>query len=415
MTSKEGIRVLFVDPHEATRRTLLAQFEQMEPIWLAEVCVSYVGAASRAAEIRPDVTVVVAGDDLGGAATLVRSLVERDPEATILVATHSTDTRLIVSLVKSGASEIVTLPVTTESLFKTIKSLSDREHLLHSACVPAVQAPFKAPLAGDPKPSKTIVVTGASGEVGCTSLAVNLATTLAKTPGRDVVIADFELMFGAVDTLLDVVPENTLLEIVKSVDRLDSTLLKRMLCQHASGLYVLPRPHELTDAARLAPESLPPALKLLQSTFSAVVVDTSKSLQTSDFVAFDAADVILVVVQLDLHSVKNTARLLNCLRDFEGLSDRVQIVANRVGSLRNSVSLATAEECFKLPITWKIPNATKTFHLARDRGVPIEALAAKSEAQRVFDEMANALFPAPVATPAPAPRGFFRSRFQRQR
>ncbi len=73
------------------------------------------------------------------------------------------------------------------------------------------------------------------------------------------VIADFEPMFSAVDTLLDVVPENTLLEIVKSVDRLDSTLLKRMLCQHASGLYVLPRPHELTDAARLAPESLPRA------------------------------------------------------------------------------------------------------------------------------------------------------------
>lgn len=411
---KEGIRVLFVDPHEASRRSLLAQFERMESIWLAEVCVTYAVVARRVAEIRPEVTIVVADEDQVEANRLIRTLVENDPEANILVATHSTDTRVIVNLVKSGAREIVTLPSSNESLFKAIKCLSSNEEALVPALLPATSTQAQAPPIGGDRASKTIVVTGASGEVGCTSLAVNLATTLAKAPGRDVVIADFELMFGAVDTLLDVVPENTLLEIVKSVDRLDSTLLKRMLCRHASGLYVLPRPHELIDAARLAPESLPETLKLLQSTFSAVVLDTSKSLQTSDFAAFEAADVILVVMQLDLSSVKNTTRLLNCLRDFEGLSERVQVVANRVGSLRNSVSIAKAEECFKLPITWQIPNATKTFHTARDRGVPIDVLAPRSEAQRVIARMANTLVPA-LATAEPKPqRGFFRDRFQRQ-
>ena len=411
---KKGIRVLFVDPHEESRRSLLAQFERMDAIWLAEVCVAYAVAARRVAEIRPEVTIVVADEDKGEAAKLIRTLVENDPQATVLVATHSTDTRVIVNLVKSGASEIVTLPISSESLLKTIKRISNNEEPLIPALLPATPTQVQPLPNGDGKKSKTIVVTGASGEVGCTSLAVNLATTLAKAPGQDVVIADFELMFGAVDTLLDVVPENTLLEIVKSVDRLDSTLLRRMLCRHASGLYVLPRPHELIDAARLAPETLPGTLKLLQSTFSAVVLDTSKSLQTSDFVAFDAADVILVVVQLDLSSVKNTGRLLNCLRDFEGLSDRVRIVANRVGSLRNSVSIKRAEECFKLPITWQIPNETKTFHTARDRGVPIDVIAPRSEAQRVLAQMANTLVPS-LAAVAPKPqRGFFRDRFQRQ-
>ncbi|SIO65409.1 pilus assembly protein CpaE [Singulisphaera sp. GP187] len=410
-----GVRVLLVDPHEASRRSLLAQFEQLGSIWLAEVCAAYSVAVQRAAEIRPEVTVVVADANPDEAAKLIRALVEQAPHASIIAATHAAETRTVVNLVKSGASEIVTLPISNELLLNTITAMAQGEPSRAPAHHPAPLSQVQTPPAGMVPKSKTIVVTGASGEVGCTSLAVNLATTLAKTPGRDVVIADFELMFGAVDTLLDVVPENTLIEIVNSVDRLDSTLLKRMLCRHQSGLYVLPRPHELIDAARLAPEHLPDTLKLLQSTFSAVVLDTSKSLQTSDFIAYDAADVILVVVQLDLTSVKNTVRLLNCLKGFDGLSERVQIVANRVGSLRNTLSIQTAEETFMRPVSWQIPNATKTFHVARDRGVPIDLIAPRSDTQRVLTEMANTLVPSLVTVEPKPPRGFFRSRFQRQR
>ncbi len=73
MTSKEGLRVLLVDPHEATRRTLLAQFEQIEPIWLAGGLCELCRSGVKSGEIHPDVTVVVANDDLGGAATLIRA------------------------------------------------------------------------------------------------------------------------------------------------------------------------------------------------------------------------------------------------------------------------------------------------------------------------------------------------------
>ncbi|WP_406696834.1 AAA family ATPase [Singulisphaera sp. Ch08] len=415
MAMKDGIRILFVDPHEESRRSLLAQFEQMDPIWLAEVCVAYSVAAKRATAIQPEVTIVVTDADQEKAAKLIRTLTEKNPESMVLAATHSTDTRTVVNLVKCGVSEIVTLPISNESLLKTIRSLSRREGVLAPAPLPVV-APLQvqAPPTHAHQKTKTIVITGASGEVGCTSLAVNLAAALARVPGREVAIVDFDLMFGAVDTLLDVLPENTLLEIVKCVDRLDATLLKRMLCQHASGLYVLPRPHDLIDAAKLTPESLPGTLKLLQSTFSSVVIDTSKSLQTSDFVAFDTADVILVVTQLELTSVKNTARLLDCFRNFEGLSQRVQIVANRVGSLRSTVSAQKAEEYFKLPIRWQIPNATKVFHTARDRGVPIDVIAPRSEAQRVILQLANALVPSLATVETKPQRGFFRDRFQRE-
>ncbi len=73
-----------------------------------------------------------------------------------------------------------------------------------------------------------------------------------------------------------------------------------------------------------------------------------------------------------------------------------------VGSLRNSVSLATAEACFKLPITWQIPNAAPRRSTLREIAAFPRGLAAEGEAQRVFDEMAKYPFPCAGRRSAPA-------------
>jgi pilus assembly protein CpaE len=399
---KDGIRVVLVDPSPESRPALIEQIESMGSVWLAEVCVAYRIAPGRVAELRPDLTIVVPDADPAQAVETVGAIVQDNPAMTVLSASRSEDSTTVLNLLRNGARELLPLPVETGLLYRTIKRLTQQD-----------EEPPQAPVAEGPS-SKTIAVTGATGEVGCTSLAVNLATTLAKSTGQDVVLVDFELMFGAVDALLDLVPENTLSHVVKSIDRLDITLLRRMLCRHASGLYVLPRPVELQDSAKLVPESLRQALAMLRSTFPLVVLDTSKSLQASDFVAFETADVILVVTQLDPTSVRNTTRLLDCFRQMDGFIERIQVVANRVGSQRSTVAQKKAEEAFQMPVAWQIPNATKTFHNARDRGVPIDTVTSRSEAHRAIVQIAKALAPSPAAVVARPSRGFFRDRFQRE-
>lgn len=411
----DGIRVLLVASQEDARRDLLALLESMEPIWVTEVCVAPAVAPRRVADLQPELTIMVVDPDRGEstAANLIQGIRKQTPEGTVLVINRPRGALASPHPPLEGTSEQLDLPVDRDVLLATIRRLTGREPV-----APATRSAPTLPqvILADKHPgSRTIVVTGATGEVGCTTLAVNLATTLARTSGREVALADFELLFGAVDTLLDIAPENTLLEIVRSVDRLDSTLLKRMLCHHESGLAILPRPIELIEAANLTPESLGQTLALLQSTFGAVLIDTSKGLQTSDFIAFESADVILVVIQLEPTIVKQTAKLVECLRQFEGLAPRLQIVANRVGSLRTTVSLEAAEESLQSPITWQIPNATKSFHLARDRGVPLDAIAPRSDAQRMIATMARTLVPSLVPIEAKSPRGFFRDRLPRER
>ena len=167
----------------------------------------------------------------------------------------------------------------------------------------------------------------------------------------------------------------------------------------------------MEDAAKIDPELLRRVLVMLKAAFPTVVIDTSKGLQSSDFVAFEMADVILMVVQLDLTCLRNTARLIQLFQQFDGLAERVKLVVNRVGSHDAEISLKKAEETLKMPISWQIPNATKVFLAARAKGVPIDVIAAGSKVHQSLLEIAQPLRPFPAAEAAKARKGLFAAFF----
>ena len=114
-------------------------------------------------------------------------------------------------------------------------------------------------------------VTGAAGGVGCTTLAVNLAATLAATKEQETILLDLDLLFGSVDACLDIAPDHTLSHVLQNFERLDLTLLKRSITRHASGLYVLPHPESMQDVAAIDPETLRRFFGLLRAAFDTVV------------------------------------------------------------------------------------------------------------------------------------------------
>jgi pilus assembly protein CpaE len=197
------------------------------------------------------------------------------------------------------------------------------------------------------------------------------------------------------------VPDCTLLEVAQSADRLDLPLLKRSMTRHASGVLVLPRPVSLEDAARIEPEAIRRVLGLLKAAFSVVVVDASKALHPSDLAAFEVADVVLAVAQLEVTCLRNTGRLLQVLRQVDGVADKLRLAINREGSLDCPIKPAKAAEFLKLSATWTMPNATRECTLARARGVPLVVCAPKSALQKAVERMAAELLagPTPVHRP----------------
>ncbi len=160
-----------------------------------------------------------------------------------------------------------------------------------------------------------IAVTGATGGVGTTSLAVNLGCSLAADPANSVVLLDLDLCLGDADVFLDTIPEYTLSDVAQNIARLDLTLLKRSLTKHDTGLYLLPRPVQLEDARHITTDELTRVLGLLKASFTHVIIDTSKGYNALDMHVLNEADDVLLVTQLDLPCLRNVVRLMMSFKE----------------------------------------------------------------------------------------------------
>jgi pilus assembly protein CpaE len=105
------------------------------------------------------------------------------------------------------------------------------------------------------------------------------------------------------------------------------------------------------------------------------------------------ADVILLISQLELSSLRNVVRMLLTLGNEEGLSDKVRVILNRVGSdfMEGDISLKKAEETIGKPIFWQIPNDARAMIGSRNAGVPLIQYAPKCRAQQSIAGLAQVL------------------------
>jgi pilus assembly protein CpaE len=393
---KDAIQAVLVGPIEANREELARLLGGVNSVWLSEVLPAYQGAARRVAETAPHMVVIDVDGDPVESVRVIQAISQNNPGIAILPASRVRDSSIILKVIRAGAREFLTLPVEGDELHETVDRLFNRRD--------------DAQTSSGPKGPQVIAVTGAAGGIGCTTLAVNVATTMAKTAGHEIVLVDFDLMLGSLDACLDIIPDQTLQGVVQNIDRLDLTLLKRSITRHSSGLYVLPHPVAMEDSAKIDPDTLRRVLVLLKAAFPTVIIDTSKGLQSSDFVAFEMADVIVLVLQLDLTCLRNTSRLLQLFQQFDGFTERVRLVVSRSGFHETEISLKKAEETLKLPITWQIPNATKAVHAARAKGVPIDLVAPGSRVHQSILEVSKGLKP-PTEDASPPRRGLFAAFF----
>jgi pilus assembly protein CpaE len=132
-----------------------------------------------------------------------------------------------------------------------------------------------------------------------------------------------------------------------------------------------------------------------------LILDLSKSLLPTDLMALRMADLILLVAQLELSSLRNVVRLIHCLNSDESLGEKIRVVINRLGAdaVEEGISLKKAEEVIGKPIFWQIPNDTKAVIGARVAGEPLIRHAPKSRVQQSIHGLTQALYGKPVNNP----------------
>jgi pilus assembly protein CpaE len=395
---KDVLRIAIVDPSDSTREPLRNLLLGIESVWLEADCSRYEFFIDVVNQNKPDLVVVTLDADQNKALQLIQQLAVEFPGMPILAVSARGDGQSILQALRAGAKEFLTAPVVLEEFLKAKDRLAQgRVSSDGSAVVPGT-------VRAD---SMLIAVVGSRGGVGTTSLAVNLGCNLAQDTNNNVALVDLDLALGDADVALDLNPDYTLADVAMNIDRLDMTFLRRSLCKHESGLSLLPHPVQMEDIALIHEGHLQRIIKLLRASYSHLVFDLSKRFSDTDQTAMRASDVILLVAQLELTSLRNVVRMLHTLGSEEGLADKVRVVINRVGSEEGDITLKKAEETIGKQIFWQIPNDYKAMLGARNAGVPLLTHAPKSKAQQSMVGLVAALTGKTAAEPKKERRGFF--------
>ncbi len=363
--------MVIVDPSDSTREPLRNLLLGVESIWLEAECSRYEFFFDVVHQSQPDIAVVALDYDQNKALQLISQLSADYPDLPILAVSGQGDGQSILKALRSGAKEFLTQPVSLEDLLVALQRLQQHRPGRDGS-------PSNGPAKNE---SLVMAVLGSRGGVGCTSLAVNLGCAIAQDPQRSVALIDLDLALGDADVALDLMPVYTLGDVASNIERLDMTFLKRSLSKHSSGLSLLPHPVQLGDVGMVHEEHLQRVIGLLRASYTHLILDLSKRFTPTDLAALRMADVILLVCQLELSSLRNVVRMMMALGTEEGLADKVQVIANRVGCdfFDGAISLKKAEETIGKPIFWQVINDPKAMMSSRNAGIPLVQHAPRSK------------------------------------
>jgi Flp pilus assembly CpaE family ATPase len=243
--------------------------------------------------------------------------------------------------------------------------------------------------AGPVRDGRVIAVHGPRGGVGCTFLATNLAAAFADRDAATVLV-DLDGFGGDVAAALGLhndpsVP--TTADLAPVAGEVTDEHLERVLTPHDHGFRVLPAPHTATTHV-LEPEAVVSMIAALRDRFETVVLHLPRALGAAELTALGSADVILLVLTLDVLSVRAARRALERVAEA-GLEPRCRLIVNR--AVRGEIVPEDVERTLGVPIAATIrrdravPRAQNRGQLLASRGSPAGRGVA-SLARSVLDE-----------------------------
>ena len=236
---------------------------------------------------------------------------------------------------------------------------------------------------------RVIGVLGASGGSGASTLAVNIAATLAQENSKCALV-DLKPGRGDLATLLDLKPGFTLADVCINAARVDRPMFEKMLTPHPSGIHLLAAPQVFGDTRLVTSPGVSQALTMARRLFPFVVVDLEDCFHQEQLLALQQASAILLVSRLDFTSIRNMRRILDYLQENNIQRNLVRLVINRFGQ-PNELPADEAEEALGGRTACYIPDDPKTINASNNIGQPAVLKFPQAKVTKTIIDLAHSL------------------------
>ena len=302
----------------------------------------------------------------------------------LIAAAYEPPLALVRSLLRSGAHDVLPLPLELADLETSIRVLLDQ----------SAQAQQIA-TAGTQIRSRVISVVKTVGGVGATSIATQLALRFAEreaNAGRDTCLIDLDLQFGDAAFQLGLRPNLSVSDLLEAGARLDGALVRATASHHPSGLNVIASPAEMMPLEGISSDQILQIVDIAAREFGTVFLEVPTNWTNWSLSLLARSDLVLLVADVTIASLHRARRQLE-LMSSQGLQDlEVRIVANRFEkSQLKAIRPSDIRDALGRDIAFTVANEPAVMRVAADRGVPIAEVKRRSAIGKDLDALDSAI------------------------
>lgn len=308
--------------------------------------------------------------------------VEEGTKVLILGATN--DIGLFRELMRRGVSEYLVPPLQPLQIIRAISALYVNP---------------EKPFAG-----RVVAVVGAKGGVGASTIAHNIAWTVAERFEANTTMVDLDLSFGtgALDFNQD--PTQTVAEALLAPERVDEVFLDRLLMRQTDRLMLFCAPASLEREYELHHEAFETVIDRVRRSAPFVVLDLPHLWTTWVRQTLLSADDVVVVATPELASLRNAKNMIDRIKSARPHDAPPIVVLNMMGvPKRPEIPLKDFGEAIGIEPAAIVPFDPHLFGMAANNGQMVGEVQPQSKTALAIEALAASLCgrqPAPKKTKA---------------
>lgn len=301
-----------------------------------------------------------------------------DPSTRVAIIGHVNDILLYRELTQLGIADYAVMPIQPLDVIEIISTI--------------YADPNSKPI------GRNIAFLGAKGGVGASTLAHNVADRIANTMMIDTILADLDLPYGTANLDLNQDPTQGVIDAVLAPDRLDATMLDRLLVNCSQHLHLLAAPSTLDRTYDFAEGAFEQLADLVRTSAPIAILDMPHMWTGWLRRTVVACDEIILVAEPDLSNLRNAKNLVDLLRQSRPHDPAPKLVLNKVGmQKRPEIKPHDFARALDLPLSAAVPFDANLFGLASNNGQMIAEVQKTSKAGDAIRAIAELVEPRSLA------------------
>src|SRR5262245_29776125 len=255
---------------------------------------------------QPDVLVL----DLRGHAHLPAALPilkKNHPSTGVLIVADRLEPALLLEAMRVGVTEVVAAPLVAADIEAAISRL-------------AVQRSVT------PDSGMALAFVGAKGGVGTTTVAVNVAATLARLVPGSTLLIDLHVSNGDAAVFLGAEPRFSIVDALENTHRLDEAFFKNVIVKTKAGVDLLASSERLMTSP-LDVRRIRTLREMAERHYRYVILDTPRW-DAAILDSLEGIRQVVVVANQELATVRSASRMAARLRQRYG-HDKLTVVMSR--------------------------------------------------------------------------------------